>query len=257
MLRKAGRDESRLECGVHWPLGEEAARRLAAAGTRPGALHNNCSGKHAGFLCLACGLREEPGGYIRPDHPVQRTVRAMLEEVTGAAHREERAAIDGCSVPTYAVPLTALARGFARFGCGVGLSPDRGAAALRLRRAVAMNPAMVAGTGRFDTTVTAALGEKAFVKVGAEGVYCAALPELGLGVALKVDDGGTRAAELAMAALLTRYLPMNEAEHSTVSALAFPTLRNWNGLEVGSLRPTPILAGSDAHQARSRSSVLG
>ena len=98
---------------------------------------------------------------------------------------------------------------------------------------------MVAGTGRFDTKVMAALGERVFVKVGAEGVYCAALPEVGLGVALKVDDGGTRAAEVAMAALLTRYLPMNEAEHSTVSALAFPTLRNWNGLEVGSLRPTP------------------
>ena len=257
MLRKAGRDEACLECGPHWPLGEQAARLLAAAGKRPGALHNNCSGKHAGFLCLACELRAEPGGYIRPDHPVQRAVRATLEEVTGAAHRDDHAAIDGCSIPTYAVPLTALARGFARFGCGVGLSPDRAAAARRLRRAVAENPAMVAGTGRFDTKVVAALGERVFVKVGAEGVYCAALPEVGLGVALKVDDGGTRAAEVAMAALLTRYLLMNEAEHSTVSALAFPTLRNWNGLEVGSLRPTPILAGSDAHQARSRSSVLG
>jgi L-asparaginase II len=257
MLRKAGRDETCLECGAHWPLGEEAARHLAATGKKPGPLHNNCSGKHAGFVCLACELRAEPAGYVRPDHPVQRAVRATLEEVTGVAHRDEDAAIDGCSVPTYAVPLTALARGFARFGCGVGLSQDRGEAARRLRRAVADNPAMVAGTGRFDTAATAALGERAFVKVGAEGVYCAALPELGLGVALKVDDGSTRAAEVAMAALLLRHLPMDEAERSTVSALAFATFRNWTGLEVGAIRPGPILAGSDALQARSRSSVLG
>ena len=105
---------------------------------------------------------------------------------------------------------------------------------------------MVAGTGRFDTAVATALGERAFVKVGAEGVYCAALPELGIGVALKADDGGTRAAEVAMAALLLRLLPLDGADRPAVAPLARPVLRNWNGLEVGALRPTPALAGPGA-----------
>jgi L-asparaginase II len=110
-------------------------------------------------------------------------------------------------------------------------------------------PSHGGGRGTLRYGEAAALGERAFVKVGAEGVYCAALPELGLGVALKVDDGSTRAAEVAMAALLLRLLSMDEAERSTVSALAFATLRNWTGLEVGAIRPAPILAGSDALQA--------
>src|SRR5215210_3792931 len=123
MLAKAGRDAACLECGAHWPLSEAAARALAARREMPTALHNNCSGKHAGFICLACGLDVDPSGYVDPAHRVQEVVRAALEDLTGASHGEEVRGIDGCSIPTYAVPLTALAFGFARFGTGVGLSP--------------------------------------------------------------------------------------------------------------------------------------
>jgi L-asparaginase II len=240
MLAKAGQDVGCLECGAHWPLGEAATRALAAEGGKPTALHNNCSGKHAGFVCLACGLGENPAGYVKPGHRVQQTVRAALEDLTGASHTPDIAGIDGCSIPTYAVPLPALAFGFAKFGTGIGISKGCAQAAERIRRAVAENPFMVAGTGRFDTLAMEILRERAFVKVGAEGVYCAALPELGYGVALKIDDGATRAAEAMMASLILHLLPLEGEVRTGIEALARPVLRNWNGIEVGAMRARPL-----------------
>lgn len=236
MLAAAGQGVAQLECGAHWPSHAGAARALACTGAEPSALHNNCSGKHAGFVCLACGTDTAPAGYIQPGHAVQRQVKAALEEVTGFRLEEGSHGIDGCSIPTYAIPLRALALGFARIGTGHGLEPVRAAAAARLRAAVAAHPFMVAGSERFDTRVMEALGARAFVKVGAEGVFCAALPELGLGVALKCDDGASRAAEVVMAGLLRRLLPLGEAEEAVLAPLAAPVLRNWNGLEVGRMR---------------------
>lgn len=242
MLAKAGRDQACLECGTHWPLGEAAARALAASGGTPGPLHNNCSGKHAGFVCLACGLDEDPRGYVTPGHRVQEVVRGALEDLTGASHVPENRGVDGCSIPTYAVSLEALAFGFARFGTGVGISRGCGEAARRIRRAVARHPSMVAGTGRFDTRLMETLRERAFTKTGAEGVYCAALPELGYGIALKMDDGGTRASEAAMAAVILRLLGLEGEEREAVARLARPVLRNWNGAEVGAIRTAGPLA---------------
>lgn len=233
MLRKAGRDASALECGAHWPMFDKAARALALAGAEPSALHNNCSGKHAGFICLACGLDEDPAGYIAPAHPVQREIRGALEEMTGCTQREDLRGVDGCSIPTYATPLAALALGFARFGSGVGMGRERARAAGRIRAAVAAHPHMVAGTERFDTVAMTALGARAFTKTGAEAVFCAALPELGLGVALKIDDGGTRASEAVMAALLQRFLRPEGHAGEVIGRLARQRLTNWNGIEVG------------------------
>lgn len=238
MLAKAGQDGGCLECGVHWPMGEAANRALAAKGRSPSALHNNCSGKHAGFICLACGNGQNPKGYVLADHAVQRSVRETLEEITGACHSIDKSGIDGCSIPTYAIKLPSLAFGFARFGTGIGLPGEGKAAAARIRRAVARHPFMVAGTGRFDTRLMECLGERAFVKVGAEGVYCASFPELGYGIALKADDGNSRAAEAMMAGLVLRFLPLSHEERRTIEALAQPVLKNWNGIELGQIRLT-------------------
>ncbi|KLK92757.1 asparaginase [Microvirga vignae] len=243
MLAKAGRDVGCLECGTHWPMGESASRALAAEGKTPNALHNNCSGKHAGFICLACGTGNDPKGYVGADHPVQRMVRETLEDVTGACHSMEKSGTDGCSIPTYAIRLPSLAFGFAKFGTGAGLSGEARAAAERIRKAVAAHPFMVAGTGRFDTKLMEILRERAFVKVGAEGIYCATFPELGYGIALKVDDGHVRAAEAMMAGLVLRFLPLNDQERAAVEALAQPVFKNWNGIEVGGIRLTPALLG--------------
>jgi L-asparaginase II len=218
---------------------------LARTGA-PSALHNNCSGKHAGFLCLACAMGAETADYFRPEHPVQRQVRAVLEEFTGAALSEDVCAIDGCSVPTWAVPLQNLARGFAKFGTGQGLAPKHAAAATRLREACARQPWYVAGTGRFCTEIMQLFGTRVFVKTGAEGVYCGALPELGLGIAVKCDDGAARAAQAIMAALIARFLPLDAAQHTSLAAHVRPVLRNWNGFEVGSLRVTDAIGSPHA-----------
>ncbi len=242
MLAKAGAEPSALACGAHWPIGEKAARALARSGAAPTALHNNCSGKHAGFVCLACASGWDARGYERADHPVQRAVRETIEEMTGAALGADVCATDGCSIPTYAVPLSALALGFARFGSGEGLTPARRQAAERIRAAVAAHPMTVAGEGRFDTDVMTLLGARAFTKTGAEGVYCAALPELGLGLAVKADDGATRAAQVMIAALIAKLLPMSDEERARFETFASPTLRNWNGLEVGRIRAAGAIA---------------
>jgi len=234
MLARAGLDADALECGAHWPIHQPSAQALARSGGMASALHNNCSGKHAGFLCAACAMDASVARYVEPSHPVQREVKAVLENLTGAAAGEP--AIDGCSVPTWAVPLAALARGFACFATGEGVAPGRAKAAARLRAACAREPWHVAGTGRFCTEVMRTFGERVFVKTGAEGVFCGALPELGLGIAVKCDDGATRAAELMMAAALARFLPSPEDRAALASRLA-PTLRNWHGTQVGALRP--------------------
>jgi L-asparaginase II len=243
MLAKAELDESVLECGAHMPYHEGSARALAAAGAAPGALHNNCSGKHAGFCCLGSLLaaghdrRGFLAGYVQPEHAVMREVSAAIEAATGSKLAHAPRGTDGCSIPTYAIALRQLAHGFARAGTGIGLTPGRAAAAARLRRAVAREPFMVAGSGRFDTRVMQLLGERVFCKVGAEGMYCAALPQAGLGVAIKVDDGNnSRACEVAMAALIEAWVPLQtDAEHELLSTLSNLKLRNWRGLDVGRL----------------------
>jgi L-asparaginase II len=235
MLAKAGFDAAALRCGAHWPMAQSAVAALVRSG-EPTALHNNCSGKHAGFLCDACIMKVDSAGYWRPQHPVQRQVRAVLEDLTGAVLSDDRRAIDGCSVPTWAIPLQNLAHAFAKFATGHGLGSERARAAARLRAACAQKPWHVAGTGRFCTEIMQLFGARVFVKTGAEGVYCGALPEQSLGIALKCDDGAGRASQAVMAALVARFLPLSDAERSALTRLVCPTLRNWNGMEIGKLK---------------------
>ncbi len=241
MLARVGRDEGCLECGAHWPLDHEAMREMARRGESPHAGHNNCSGKHSGFVCLACTGGHDPAGYIAPDHPVQQQVRAALVEMTGAPHEPHNRGTDGCSIPTYAVPLVTLAKAFARFGTGHDMPSDYAQASRVIREAVAKAPFQVAGSGRFDTRVMTRFGERVFMKTGAEGVYCAAIPERGLGIALKCADGATRASEAIMARVLAVLLARDEAERAFLDELAHAPLTNWNAITVGALHPTPAL----------------
>jgi L-asparaginase II len=246
VLARLGLDETALECGTQWPGREPVLRAMVARGEQATALHNNCSGKHSGFVCLACLMARSTGtdpaefarGYVVANHPVMREVSAALSAATGLDVEQAPRGIDGCSIPTFALPLRALALAFARCGTGQALSAANARAARRLREAVAKAPFMVGGTDRFDTRVMQALGERLFCKIGAEGVYCAALPELGLGVALKIDDGAARAAEAAMAAVAASLLG---AEGELLRSYSHLVLRNWRGTEVGSLRPAQAL----------------
>ena len=250
MLAKAGVDADALECGTHWPYNDAAIKALAASGQAPCALHNNCSGKHAGFVCLGCAMAEAAGhdrrdflrGYVAPGHPVMREVTAALQATTGYDLARTAVGTDGCSIPTYAIPLRHLAHAFAKVATGNGLSADHARAARRLRAAVAKAPFLVAGSGRLDTRLMERLGERLFCKVGAEGVYCAALPELGLGLAIKIDDGNNaRASEVVLAALVERLLPLADADRAFVHSLSDLKLSNWNGIEVGRLCAADLL----------------
>jgi L-asparaginase II len=234
MLGKAGLDEGALACGAHWPMNAAATRALARAGAEPSALHNNCSGKHAGFLCVACALGLPASGYETPEHGVQREVKAALEDVCGEPLDDSRRGVDGCSIPAYAISLRGLASGFARMATGRGLAPARAEAARRLLAAMAAHPFLVAGTGRFDTSAMELLPGRAITKTGAEGVFCAALPSLGLGLAVKADDGAGRAAEAMIAALIARFV-------ETPEGFGRVTLRNWRGTEVGEIRAAGAL----------------
>ena len=237
MLAAAGLDPSALACGVHWPSHAPSAHALARSGATATALHNNCSGKHAGFLCAACALGVDPRAYTEPGHPVQRAVKAVFEDLAGISIPDEHRAVDGCSVPTWAMPLSALARGFARFGSGKGMGPERAKAAQRLRAACAAKPWHIAGTGRFCTAVMERFGDRVFVKTGAEGVFCGAIPGAGLGVAIKIDDGAARASEVAMAGVIARFVPLDDEDRAALDRLLRPALRNWNGIEVGAIAP--------------------
>lgn len=238
LLAKAGLDESYLACGAHWPISEEASRELIRAGRRPRAIHNNCSGKHAGMLAACVHLGFDPRGYARPDHPLQSLIARLISETCGIALDQSRMGIDGCSVPTWAVPLGALARGFARLCTGQGLARERARAANRLVTACFASPVMVAGEGRFDTLVMSKLAPFVFVKGGAEGVHCAALPGLGLGVAVKVDDGAKRGTERALAEVIGALLP--EARSALADQLDGEIV-NWRGTSVGRIAASPEL----------------
>ena len=240
MLAGAGLDESALQCGAHWPTHRPSADALIRAGGTPSPLHHNCSGKHAGFLCAASVMGADLRTYCAPSHPVQREVQAVLEELCGAAIGAQDVGIDGCSAPAFALPLAGLARAFARFATGQGMSAERAAAAGRLRAACANRPWFVAGSGLFVTEIMSHFGARVFVKTGAEGAYCGALPEEGVGIAVKCEDGGGRAAEVIMAAVIARLLP-GGAQDEVLAKYARPVLRNWRGIAVGELRPTPAL----------------
>lgn len=236
MLARAGLGEQALECGAHWPSSQRATIDLARKADGPSQLHNNCSGKHSGFLsvCSHCGI--DHTGYVAAGHELQEMVRDAMAGVTGARLDAENRGIDGCSIPTYAIPLRALAQGFARMVSGQGLGVVRAQAARRLMEACMAEPFLVAGTGRFDTVLMEAGAGRVFVKTGAEGVYCGALPGQGIGFALKCGDGAARGAEVACAALLARL--MGEDAPSVLAELQRPVLKNWHSIEVGSLRPT-------------------
>ena len=243
LLGKAGLDESYLACGAHWPVSEETMRVLMRAGRRPQAIHNNCSGKHAGMLTAAVKLGVEPRGYERPDHPLQAMIAQIISETCGTRLDRSGMGVDGCSVPTWALPLTALARGFARLGTGEGLTSQRATAAQRLVSACFNSPVLVAGEGRLDTIVMAALAPEIFMKGGAEGVHCAAMPRLGLGIAVKIDDGAKRAAERALSEVLAALVPRARA---VLANQLDGEVLNWRGISVGRILASETLMQSIA-----------
>ncbi|WP_339949328.1 asparaginase [uncultured Albimonas sp.] len=236
-LEGLGLSEADLRCGPQEPADLPARDDLIRACACPDQTHNNCSGKHAGFLTLN---RRLGGGaeYVEVDHPVQRAAREAMAEMTGDP--DLGYGIDGCSAPNFATTLRGFATSMARMARPAGLGPAREAAARALVEAMMAHPELVAGEGRACTGMMRAMAGRAAIKTGAEGVFGAILPGLGLGVALKIDDGGTRASECAMAAILVR-LGVAEAGHPEVASRLNPPQSNRRGLRVGEVRPAAAL----------------
>ena len=237
MLAKAGNGEELLECGAHPPSDSKAAQELASSGLAPLQVHNNCSGKHAGMLAVAAHAGAEARNYSAKAHPVQRGVAEVLDQLCDVETADLPCGVDGCSVPTWGIPLRNLGLGFQRFLSGETLAPERARAATRITQAVRTHPYMVAGRKRFCTALMEAV-PRAFVKTGAEGVFCGGVAHAGIGIALKCDDGTYRASEIAMAAVLLSLDVWTEAEREALSRFASHELFNWRRIPTGTITST-------------------
>ncbi|MFV0384272.1 asparaginase [Paracoccus sp. (in: a-proteobacteria)] len=219
-----------LRCGGHMPRDPDENRRLICSDEKPCQLHNNCSGKHAGFLTLNRHLSGGPE-YVEQDHPVQKAVKAAFQELTGET--SPATGIDGCSAPNHACTVEGLARAMARFA-----NPGddaRGRGMRRLVDAMRAHPELVAGEGRACTELMRAMDGNVAVKTGAEGVFVAILPRQGLGIALKICDGASRASEAAITAILL-HLGLLSPDMPVVAKYLTGPLTNWRGIKTGEMR---------------------
>ena len=232
-LKRIGCTEQDLACGPQAPRYQPASDDMIRRGDKPTRIHNNCSGKHTGFLTVARHWKAPTEGYVRVDHPVQQAVATSLRTLSGV--EELPWGVDGCAAPNFALPLAGFARALAKLAGG------RTPGAARILRSMIAHPELVGGTGRACTLLIRAAAGRAAVKVGAEGVYAGIIPEAGLGIALKIDDGAARASETAIAAILDR---LGVLDGRAREFLAAPVL-NTAGATVGERRPAPALADAE------------
>lgn len=247
MLKKAGLNHTCLECGAQLPERIVDREALLKSGKPATALHNNCSGKHAGFLAFSKHQNIDFKNYVGFEHKVQKIIAGALEDVTGAKHSDDNFGIDGCSIPTFEIPMAKLAISYAKFGVGEDAGKERSKAMLRLRDACMAYPEMVGGTGRVDTELMSVMNGRVFSKMGAEAVYTLAIPELGIGAALKCHDGTVRAVEVACIALIESLLEasakgLSQDEASTLKRLKNPILKNWTKKVVGDIKMAHALS---------------
>jgi L-asparaginase II len=231
-LDHIGCAQSDLCCGPQVARDADVRDAMTRAHESPCPIHNNCSGKHAGFLTLTKHLKAGPD-YIALDHPVQMACLDAFERMTQETSPGH--GIDGCSAPNFACTLHGMARAMAKYAAAPADSPQG-----QLRNAMALHPELIAGEGAACTRQMRAAGHGTVVKTGAEGYYIGILPEQKLGVALKITDGGTRASECAMAQILVN-LGALDPNHPDALAYTNSPIKNWDGLETGYLRAAPTL----------------
>jgi L-asparaginase II len=231
-LENIGKSDEDFLCGPQMPNDNDTKNSLIKLGKKPCQIHNNCSGKHIGFLTLANHLNAG-ANYIDPAHAVQQACLEAFERTTGET--SPGFGIDGCSAPNYACTLKGIARAMARFA-----SAKAESAKGQLRTAMMLHPDLLAGEGRACTRLIRAMGAKVAIKTGAEGFFTAILPEQRLGVALKISDGTTRASECAIAQILVK-LGALDPNHPEALAFTNGPILNWRNVETGYLRAAPSL----------------
>jgi L-asparaginase II len=231
-LAGIGLGEPDLRCGSHEPYDKAERDRLICDHEGPCQLHNNCSGKHSGFLTVTKHLKAGPE-YVEIDHPLQKAIRAATEEVTGETVAGY--GIDGCSAPNFAMSVAGLARAMAEFAKAREGGSVRERAMQRLRDAMAAHPEYVAGEGRSCTELMRAMGGRVAIKTGAEAVFIAMIPEKKLGLAMKIEDGNSRASEAALVGILTQLGVLDAAHPMAQKRLPAPQT-NCRGFTTGELR---------------------
>ena len=237
LLARAGLTDAVLQNGVHAPLHAPTRSALERSGEAPSPVHHNCSGKHCGMVCACVHQGWDLRTYIRPDHPLQRRIRTLVADVTGVPANAIGIGIDGCGVPTFRLPLCSFAYAFAGLAEPERLPTKHRQAAELVRTAMAANPGMVAGEGRFDTRLIEATGGRVLSKGGAEACQGVALLDRGLGIAVKIEDGGARAVAVAVLEILRQLGAIDHAETERLRDLAQPPIKNYRDEIVGEARP--------------------
>ena len=237
ILQRISLRQAHLECGAHMPMHKPSEYQLVQAQQAPCALHNNCSGKHACMLAFAVHKGITTKGYIDIAHPVQQAVAAVISDLTEYDITSAPCALDGCSVPTWAAPLKSWAQAFAKISRGNGLGQTRRDSLQQLQQAVMAEPYYVAGTDRYCTNAMAKLNTPIFIKTGAEGVFCATLPERGIGITLKCEDGSTRGAEMMLSATLKTLGLLKSSDQQWLDTMLNISSKNANQFEVASILP--------------------
>ncbi|HWX40961.1 MAG TPA: asparaginase [Blastocatellia bacterium] len=251
LLAKMGLDEDALLCGAHRPYSEKATAELERQGLPFTQLHNNCSGKHAGMLATAIHLGLPLEDYVSAEHPIQKEIASTFARIAGLG-RGFTTAIDGCSAPTFGVPLISLALAFARLAnpwsanrtseSRAGLGPNEPAAVKWIVAAMTAHPEMVGGSEkRLDTDLMRVAHGRLISKVGAEAVHTiGVLPDErfphGLGVAIKIEDGSKRAAAPVIIETLAQLGILARPELDALADYHQPHVFNHRKLRVGEVR---------------------
>lgn len=236
ILDKIGLSESDLKCGVHKPHFYLAKGLSPQPGESFRPLQHNCSAKHAAMLALAVFKSWNTKDYLDWNHPVQKTILKAIGEVCHYAAEKIGRGIDGCNAPAHALPLKNIAWGFATLLSPSSVPKETAKAYSAIARAMLEYPEMVSGEGRFDYQLMKAVPGKLISKAGAEGVQCAGLVESRLGVAVKIEDGATRAVRPATVELLRQMEVLGEEELQGLGRFYSPKIKNWSDLEIGHVK---------------------
>lgn len=236
ILKKIDLPEAALQCGGHMPFHQPTADAMRLRGETPRPVHDNCSGKHAGMLALARFHGWDPQGYPDPGHPVQWRIAEALAAAAGSHAAVATSAVDGCGVPTYHISLLELATAFARLAAPAQMPEAWRAPAPVITGAMMSHPEMVAGTGRPDTVLMRAAPHRLFVKGGGEAIMAVGVPGRGLGLAVKIEDGGSRALAAVAIEALRQLEVLTEDDLAVLNAHHRPPIQNRRGLQVGEIR---------------------
>ncbi|MEC0226908.1 asparaginase [Paenibacillus alba] len=237
ILGKLGFYHTHLQCGAHEPFHAPTAQAMRERGEAPTTLHNNCSGKHSGMLTLSAHLGASPDTYMSLQHPVQQLMLDAVCAMSDVPKSQMQLGIDGCGVPVFGMPIRHLALAFARLGSPEGLSEVRANACQRIVAAVRKYPQFLAGSDRFDTRLIEVTGGRIIGKMGAEGIFALTIPEQSLGFVLKIEDGNQRAMYPAVVEALKQLNLLSESEVHELASYHNPIVHNWQGTEVGIIRP--------------------